>query len=111
MLQIIRCEHCNSVDLRLNLKFTYKFDRCNLYHVHSSIIDFHFCCLNCMFNWFREKEIEQKGFPCYYCRGTGFLGGFKENGSCPTCQGTSKIVGHAFSVEETNLHKNPHTIV
>jgi DnaJ-class molecular chaperone len=44
-----------------------------------------------MMAWLKEKEVEEKGFPCRDCQGTGWVCGFQENGKCELCNGTGRI--------------------
>jgi hypothetical protein len=110
MITIIRCERCNgSGSLDCTLKFLAKINFCNECHQSKSAEwSYVFCTLTCMFEWFRENQIEELGFPCSACLGqpiqppavrrhylppvpTGFKFGSEAHGPCDVCQGTKRV--------------------
>ena len=108
MLEIIRCSNCEkSGSLPVHLGFDHSLDCCSkCNHLDVRHWDFYFCCLDCLFCWLRENEVEELGFPCQDCRlattrePTGFMAGFEQNGKCRTCKGKKRVKPQRKVVEE-----------
>ena len=93
MLQTIHCSWCGKEGLhQVEFTFLHKAESCK--ECHNIKIDewkFFFCDQGCFFNWVKDEEIEEKGFPCQDCHKTGWASGFEQNGTCKTCRGKKRI--------------------
>lgn len=89
MINLIYCNQCNkSNNLEIYFRFNYFTKWCkNCNHMDSRYWTYHFCNIKCFFQWAKENDIEQKGFPCESCKLTGFSFGFEQNGICTVCDG------------------------
>src|SRR5262252_129685 len=98
MIIVIRCSQCQAegaFDLRLSFEYENRFCP-TCHHTGDGNWDYWFCNLGCFFAWLKENEIEEKGFPCQCCRGTGFAFGFEQNGVCKCCDGTKRVKEKVF---------------
>jgi hypothetical protein len=98
MIEIITCDNCGESNLSIELTFDHAVQHCHsCYELKTLKWRYHFCSRQCMFEWLRKSEIEEKGFPCKDCMGymgepTGFCCGYKENGPCVSCKGEKRVL-------------------
>ncbi len=99
MMHIIHCNNCDKSGL---FKFTLKYEftrshceKCN--HMDRETWEYYFCNQDCMFQWLKDNEIEEKGLPCRRCIDwdtnipTGWDGGIERNGICTHCNGIKRV--------------------
>lgn len=92
-MYLIRCSQCNSTNnLNCELSYRYSISHCyQCYQTKEQKSEWYFCDVGCMTKWMKEKEVEEKGFPCKYCNSTGFQCGIEKNGPCILCKGTQRL--------------------
>jgi len=113
MLQIVYCRNCNKDGLfDIQLTFTEWRKHCNCCENLKTISsDMHsFCNVDCMMEWLRVNEVEEKGLPCFSCTNlwdgfsqivqpTGWLATFERNGPCNVCKGKKRLKKSITSTE------------
>jgi hypothetical protein len=107
MLTIVTCTNCHkSGTFDVEMKFRPKQKYCkSCGHDEATYWHFHFCTIACLLVWMGENNINGDGFPCQDCidyatgKPSGFMGGFKQNGKCYSCNGTKASQGRRFDVK------------
>lgn len=95
MMTIITCEECGSSHIGVHLEVTVKIEKCkSCGNFTVKKWSFYLCSVECTQRWM--SKYPPSSVPCRDCRNmqgesTGYFAGFKENGTCPTCNG-EKVV-------------------
>lgn len=102
MLMLVRCNHCaQSGTFDVELKFHPEGQSCcgHCGQAEPNFWMFNFCNFECLFGWLRKNKVSEKGVPCRDCidhetgKPSGFMAGFKVNGTCRTCGGEKAVKG------------------
>lgn len=101
MIQLVRCSNCAiSGTFDIEFKFRPEQRHCkSCGEDQSTYWTFNFCVLSCFSTWMKENDVLNDGVPCRDCinwdtgKSSGHSGGFKQNGTCKTCNGTMKCKG------------------
>ena len=91
MIQVIHCTECGKEGA---LPFILEYDMhekpcATCHHIEENMWRYWFCSWACITAWMQKNA---RAFPCRDCRETGYRFGFKQNGTCPTCHGTKRVV-------------------
>lgn len=106
MLQTIYCYNCdNGNNLSFSIDFTYRIRNCNgCHHTSFDKWTYHFCNVNCFFEWADEHHVRERGIPCQSCSNSGqHPSGFDLNGPCPSCNGERYVQATDSNIGEPNV--------
>ena len=101
VLMFVTCSQCrNTGTFDFELKFRPAEKHCKTCHRdESDYWSFNFCTLSCFMTWLKENDVAAAGIPCQNCldhdtgKPCGFMGGFRQNPKCTTCNGTGRCRG------------------